>query len=68
MDPEEFRRHGYAMVDWIADYWSSWRERPVTSPGSPGEVAARLPASPAGAGRAVRPRSSPTSTGWSPPA
>ena len=20
MTPEEFRRHGYAVVDWIADY------------------------------------------------
>ena len=28
MTPEEFRRHGHAAIDWIADYWSS-RRRPA---------------------------------------
>jgi aromatic-L-amino-acid/L-tryptophan decarboxylase len=46
MDPEEFRRNGYAVIDWIADYWSSLGDRPVTPTDPPGEVAARLPAGP----------------------
>ncbi|SCF42119.1 pyridoxal-dependent decarboxylase [Micromonospora mirobrigensis] len=43
MTPEEFRRAGYAVVDWIADYWSTLGERPVTSQDPPGTVAAALP-------------------------
>ncbi|WP_244454569.1 pyridoxal-dependent decarboxylase [Micromonospora echinofusca] len=43
MDPDEFRRHGHAMVDWIADYWSTVAQRPITSQDPPGAVAARLP-------------------------
>ncbi|GIG89922.1 pyridoxal-dependent decarboxylase [Plantactinospora endophytica] len=46
MTPDEFRRHGYAVVDWIADYWSTLDQRPVTSADPPGTVAARLPAGP----------------------
>ena len=29
MTPEEFRKHGHAVVDWIADYRARVRERPV---------------------------------------
>ena len=43
MGPEEFRRHGHTVVDWIADYWSTLPERPVTPSDSPGTVASRLP-------------------------
>ncbi|MGW4465821.1 pyridoxal-dependent decarboxylase [Micromonospora sp. NPDC004704] len=46
MDPEEFRRNGYAVIDWIADYWATLADRPVTPADPPGTVAARLPASP----------------------
>lgn len=46
MDPEEFRRAGYAVVDWIADYWSTLGQRPVTSQDPPGTVTAGLPAGP----------------------
>jgi aromatic-L-amino-acid decarboxylase len=46
MDPEEFRRHGYAVVDWIADYWSTLEQRPVLPTDPPGAIAARLPAAP----------------------
>ncbi|HEX2355166.1 MAG TPA: pyridoxal-dependent decarboxylase [Micromonosporaceae bacterium] len=45
MTPDEFRRHGHAVVDWIADYWSGLANRPVLPGGPPGAVAARLPAS-----------------------
>ncbi|SCE91437.1 hypothetical protein GA0074695_2111 [Micromonospora viridifaciens] len=44
MDPEEFRRAGHAVVDWIADYWTTLGQRPVTSQDPPGAVAAALPA------------------------
>ncbi|QKW17392.1 aspartate aminotransferase family protein [Verrucosispora sp. NA02020] len=46
MTPDEFRQAGYAVVDWIADYWATLDKRPVTSPDPPGTVAARLPARP----------------------
>ena len=29
MSPEEFRRHGHAAIDWIADYWASLDDLPV---------------------------------------
>lgn len=45
MTPEEFRRHGHAVIDWIADYWERVDDLPVRSPAVPGEVASRLPAS-----------------------
>jgi aromatic-L-amino-acid/L-tryptophan decarboxylase len=44
MSPEEFRRNGHAVVDWIADYWATLEQRPVTPQQPPGAVAARLPA------------------------
>ena len=44
MMPDEFRRHGYAMIDWIADYHSRIESFPVLSQVKPGEVRAGLPA------------------------
>ncbi|MFI5925332.1 pyridoxal-dependent decarboxylase [Micromonospora sp. NPDC051543] len=46
MDPDEFRRAGHAVVDWIADYWTTLHQRPVTSADPPGTVAEALPGSP----------------------
>lgn len=46
MDPEEFRRAGHAVVDWIADYWSTLDDRPVSSVDPPGTLTAGLPADP----------------------
>ncbi|MEM6928087.1 MAG: pyridoxal-dependent decarboxylase [Myxococcota bacterium] len=46
MTPDEFRKAGYAAIDWIAEYLETIEQRPVQSPLSPGEVRARLPASP----------------------
>ena len=40
MSAEEFRRHGHAAIDWIADYWASLEDRPVLSRIQPGEVRA----------------------------
>ena len=44
MSPEEFRRQGHAVVDWIADYQSRIESFPVLSRAQPGEVRAKLPA------------------------
>jgi len=47
MSPEAFRRHGKAMIDWIADYLEDRVEQfPVLSRAEPGDVRAKLPASP----------------------
>ncbi|MEW6071137.1 MAG: pyridoxal-dependent decarboxylase [Planctomycetota bacterium] len=46
MSPADFRRHGHALVDWIADYHERVEELPVLSRASPGDVRAALPAAP----------------------
>jgi aromatic-L-amino-acid decarboxylase len=43
MDPAEFRRHGHALVEWIADYLSSAEKYPVLPRVAPGEVRDALP-------------------------
>src|SRR5580700_8733828 len=52
MTPEEFRRHGHAVVDWIADYHSRTESFPVLSRVKPGEIRASLPADPPAKGEA----------------
>src|SRR6476659_7743034 len=44
MTPDEFRKAGYAVVDFIADYRTRIAERPVMAQTAPGEIKARLPA------------------------
>lgn len=46
MSPEEFRRHAYRLVDWIADYLHDSERYPVLARVSPGEIAGHLPAAP----------------------
>ena len=46
MTPEEFRRRGHQIVDFIADYRAHVAQFPVMSRAEPGEVAARLPTAP----------------------
>ena len=46
MTPEEFRRHGHAVVDWIAEYQSRIESFPVLSQAKPGQIRASLPAKP----------------------
>lgn len=46
MTPEEFRTHGHALVEWVADYLETVGERPVAPPTQPGDVRALLPAHP----------------------
>jgi aromatic-L-amino-acid decarboxylase len=43
MTPEEFRKYGHAVVDWIADYRARVHERPVMAQTGPAEIKARLP-------------------------
>jgi aromatic-L-amino-acid/L-tryptophan decarboxylase len=43
MSPEEFRRQGHAVVDWIADYRSRIESFPVLSRVQPGEIRSQLP-------------------------
>ncbi len=46
MTPEEFRRIGHRVVDWIADYRAGLPRRPVMSRNAPGDVRRALPAAP----------------------
>src|SRR5712671_8172365 len=46
MSPEEFRRRGHEVVDFIADYRARVASLPVMSRAEPGEVMARLPPAP----------------------
>ncbi len=52
MAPDEFRRCGHALVDWIADYHSRIESFPVLSQVKPGEIRASLPANPPARGEA----------------
>jgi aromatic-L-amino-acid decarboxylase len=52
MSPEEFRRHGHAVVDWIADYQSRIESFPVLSRVKPGEIRSKLPPNPPSQGEA----------------
>ena len=46
MTPEEFRKYGHAVIDWIADYRARVEQRPVMSQAEPGQVKASLPPHP----------------------
>ena len=46
MTPDEFRRHGHAVVDWIADYYARIETFPVLSRVEPGQIRASLPPEP----------------------
>ena len=46
MDKTTFRKHGHAIVDWIADYMDHIEEYPVLAQIEPGETGARLPKTP----------------------
>jgi aromatic-L-amino-acid decarboxylase len=44
MTPDEFRRWGHAVVDWLVEYRQRVESFPVLSPARPGDVRAALPA------------------------
>jgi aromatic-L-amino-acid decarboxylase len=46
MSPEQFRRYGRAVVDWIADYYERIETLPVLSGVEPGQIRASLPVEP----------------------
>jgi aromatic-L-amino-acid decarboxylase len=46
MTPDAFRRHGYAVIDWIAGYMERVEAYPVLSQARPGQIRAGLPADP----------------------
>ena len=46
MSPDEFRRQGHAVVDWLADYYSRVETFPVLARVQPGEIRAKLPRHP----------------------
>ncbi|MDP3915991.1 MAG: pyridoxal-dependent decarboxylase [Bacteroidota bacterium] len=43
MSPEEFRKNGKQMIDWIADYYENIEKYPVLSQVKPGEIIGQLP-------------------------
>jgi aromatic-L-amino-acid decarboxylase len=45
MDRAELRRHGHALVDWIADYLGGAERYPVLSRARPGDITRALPPS-----------------------
>jgi len=46
MSPEEFRKQGKQMIDWIADYYENIEKYPVLSQVKPGEIKNLLPDTP----------------------
>jgi aromatic-L-amino-acid/L-tryptophan decarboxylase len=46
MTPEEFRKYGHQIVDWLADYQAGMAERPVMAQVQPGEIKRQLPDEP----------------------
>ncbi len=50
MNPEEFRRHGHALVDWMADYFAGAAELPITPDVAPGQIRRAIPPAPPTAG------------------
>ncbi|HLM60792.1 MAG TPA: pyridoxal-dependent decarboxylase, partial [Pyrinomonadaceae bacterium] len=50
MSAEDFRRAGYQMIDWIADYFERIEDLPVLSQNAPGDLTNALPKSAPNAG------------------
>ena len=46
MTPDEFRTHGHALIDWIAQYVEGVEQYPVASQVKPGDIRAMLPEHP----------------------
>ncbi len=46
MHPDDFRRHGHLLVDWMADYLRDVSQLPITPSVAPGEIRRALPAAP----------------------
>ena len=46
MSPDDFRRYGHQLIDWLADYHESLADRPVMAKTKPGEIRDALPSAP----------------------
>jgi aromatic-L-amino-acid decarboxylase len=46
LSPDQFRRYGHQLIDWIADYRERVALYPVMAPVEPGDIKARLPTKP----------------------
>lgn len=46
MTPDEFRRHGHSLIDWLADHQARRDAMPVQATATPGQIRAMLPAAP----------------------
>src|SRR3954469_1383147 len=44
MTPEEFRRHGHEVVEWVADYMERIGELPIAARVAPNDIRSRMPA------------------------
>src|SRR5690349_24172067 len=53
MPADEFRRHGHALIDWIADYFDHIDDLPVLAQIEPGDLKAQLPTSPPETGESM---------------
>lgn len=53
MTPEEFRRHGHSVIDWIADYLADPEKYSVIPSVTPGDIRRSLPASSPSAGESM---------------
>jgi aromatic-L-amino-acid/L-tryptophan decarboxylase len=45
MSPDEFRKYGYAVIDWIANYQENITQYPIQSQVKPGDIQKALPES-----------------------
>lgn len=43
MSPDQFRKSGKELIDWIADYYETIEKYPVLSRANPGEILSKLP-------------------------
>ena len=46
MSPEDFRRFGHQLIDWVSDYLERAQDLPVMAQIEPGDLKAQLPAAP----------------------
>src|SRR5215210_7814783 len=51
MTPEEFRRHGHSLIEWVADYLEGVEQHRVAPDIQPGDVRRQLPEHPPAAGQ-----------------